>query len=341
MLSRFCFKLGRKCQTRAFSGLNKDIWSPERDEYFKKINDLVEKFPATSLARAVMDREHALQSAAKALNDNNDKELKQILKPFLPFSVEDDVKQKVHERELQLKPAILSEMSKIMSRIPRSYRHEVRKRAAVFMPLAVVDGVPSIILTKRSNTISRHRGQICFPGGMLDTADTSIIATACREMEEEIGIVPRQIMGILRCDWTEIESLVGVGVTPVVGTIGDLNRCDVRLNPHEVERIFTIPLADVNNEALWLHREYAPPVFQGPDCVIWGLTAYVLDKFREMVLAKVPGQWNTIPTSSIHHDKCGCDTCVPPSECSESEDIQDNQIVEEPNKFEKVTSSKN
>ena len=47
----------------------------------------------------------------------------------------------------------------------------------------------------------------CFPGGMVDEdVDGTIIQTSLREMEEELGIPPEkvEVLGILRCDWTEV-----------------------------------------------------------------------------------------------------------------------------------------
>lgn len=57
------------------------------------------------------------------------------------------------------------------------------------IPLCNVDGVASVLFTKRSSTLRSHKNEVCFPGGKVDIGvDQHIIHTALREMGEEIGI---------------------------------------------------------------------------------------------------------------------------------------------------------
>jgi nudix motif 8 len=71
---------------------------------------------------------------------------------------------------------------------------------------------------------------------MVDEDDSQIIDTSIREMEEEIGVSADSvdILGVLRCDWTEVSSLTGVSVTPVVGFIGDYEKLNFKINRDEV-----------------------------------------------------------------------------------------------------------
>lgn len=73
----------------------------------------------------------------------------------------------------------------------------------------------------------------------MDEDDSQIIDTSIREMEEEIGVSPDSvdILGVLRCDWTEVSSLTGVSVTPVVGFIGDYEKINFKINKDEVQLI--------------------------------------------------------------------------------------------------------
>ncbi|CAM9987122.1 unnamed protein product, partial [Hapterophycus canaliculatus] len=118
-------------------------------------------------------------------------------------------------------------------------------RASVVIPLCNVDGVASVLFTKRSSTMRAHKNEVCFPGGKVDIGqDQHIIQTALREMGEEIGIressvrwrerVRVDVLGVLRCDWAEVASLIGVAVTPVVGFLGNLSREQINPNPDEV-----------------------------------------------------------------------------------------------------------
>ena len=44
----------------------------------------------------------------------------------------------------------------------------------------------------RSHNLSTHKGEVCFPGGMVDEEDLGIVETALRETEEELGIKPNK-----------------------------------------------------------------------------------------------------------------------------------------------------
>ena len=54
------------------------------------------------------------------------------------------------------------------------------------------DGL-TIILNKRTDRVEHHKGEISFPGGGRDPEDVSILDTALRETQEEMGIDPDDI----------------------------------------------------------------------------------------------------------------------------------------------------
>ena len=96
-----------------------------------------------------------------------------------------------------------------------------------------------LLLTRRSDRLSEHRGQVAFPGGRCDPSDISPEATALREAYEEIGLDPTQVkvLGQLTNMWT----ITNYSITPVVAVI--TWPFQIRLAVHEVSRVFTIPLA--------------------------------------------------------------------------------------------------
>ena len=51
----------------------------------------------------------------------------------------------------------------------------------------------SIILTKRSEHLKHHPGEVCFPGGVWENGDANLYATALRELNEELGIEPSRV----------------------------------------------------------------------------------------------------------------------------------------------------
>jgi 8-oxo-dGTP pyrophosphatase MutT (NUDIX family) len=73
------------------------------------------------------------------------------------------------------------------------------QRAAVLIPLFPQGGTLHLLLTQRTETVEHHKGQISFPGGAMDPEDGSVITTALRETEEEIGLGRTQVdvLGVL------------------------------------------------------------------------------------------------------------------------------------------------
>lgn len=114
------------------------------------------------------------------------------------------------------------------------------QRAAVLLSLYRQGGAWNLIFIRRSeHEQDRHSGEVGFPGGRWQSADSSSRETALREAEEEIGL-PRSrvdLLGELRPLRTVSEYLV----TPVVGCIPWPQA--FRPDPREVARVFSIPLA--------------------------------------------------------------------------------------------------
>ena len=69
--------------------------------------------------------------------------------------------------------------------------NECTSRAAVFIPLCLHNGVPSIMFTKRVMNLRNHAGQVSFPGGKIDDSDANEIYTAIRELKEEVNVAEK------------------------------------------------------------------------------------------------------------------------------------------------------
>ncbi|WP_219893983.1 CoA pyrophosphatase [Aquisediminimonas profunda] len=117
--------------------------------------------------------------------------------------------------------------------------------------VAVTDrSEPGIILTKRPDTMRKHPGQVAFPGGRVDEADTDIVAAALREAHEEIALPPSaaQLVGLA----DRYRTITGFDVTPVIVVVPpDL---DLHPNADEVEAIFEAPLSFVLDAANHMRR---------------------------------------------------------------------------------------
>jgi 8-oxo-dGTP pyrophosphatase MutT (NUDIX family) len=155
--------------------------------------------------------------------------------------------------------------------------------AAVLLPI-VVRAEPMVLLTRRSEDLPRHAGQISFPGGRVQDGDATLIVTALREMAEETGITADfvSVAGFLDV----YETGTGYAILPVVGMLreGFALKPDAR----EVAHVFEVPLAflldPVNRQEHvleWkggMRRVYA---FQYETHYIWGATAAMLVNFAE------------------------------------------------------------
>jgi 8-oxo-dGTP pyrophosphatase MutT (NUDIX family) len=160
------------------------------------------------------------------------------------------------------------------------------KPAAVLVPLIDRPEGMTLLLTRRTDNLADHGGQICFPGGRLEEADDGPEAAALREAAEEVGL-PRQRVELLgRLDTYETRS--HYAVTPVVGIVSPSPPFALRLDPLEVAEAFEVPLAfilDPGNHEIHCHRMDGTMrffyVFTFEDRPIWGATAGMLMNLYE------------------------------------------------------------
>jgi 8-oxo-dGTP pyrophosphatase MutT (NUDIX family) len=156
--------------------------------------------------------------------------------------------------------------------------------AAVLMPI-VERAEPSVLFTRRTEHLPSHAGQICFPGGRYHADDKTLIRTALREMEEEIGLPPDavEVAGFLDSH----ETLnTGFAILPVVGFLG--TDFMLSINPQEVAEVFEAPLAYIldpkNHVRRSVEREGVMREFYAIDYgthTIWGATAAMIVNLSE------------------------------------------------------------
>ena len=173
--------------------------------------------------------------------------------------------------------------------------------AAVLVPLIEHASALTVLLTRRTETLPEHPGQIAFPGGRVEPVDNGVLDAALRETEEETGL-PRHFVrpvGYL----PQYHTITGYSVVPVVGFVrpGFTPRPD----PTEVAEIFEVPLDFILDPANQLRetREFRgvdvsyyviPWRARGRDYRIWGATAAMLVDFALRVNAAVSAheaQW--------------------------------------------------
>ena len=156
--------------------------------------------------------------------------------------------------------------------------------AAVLVPLVARQEGVTVLLTRRTEHLHRHAGQISFPGGRIETSDTSPEAAALRETEEEIGLGRRHIELLGRLDLYRTRT--GFEVTPVVGWVTP--PFELAPDRFEVAEVFEVPLDFVvdrrnherhSREWQGITRHFYVLPYGG--YYIWGATAGMLVNLAE------------------------------------------------------------
>jgi 8-oxo-dGTP pyrophosphatase MutT (NUDIX family) len=160
---------------------------------------------------------------------------------------------------------------------PPSDNHLIE--SAVLILLIRQDDRWNLLLTRRTQTVRDHKGQVAFPGGAYEVDDASLEMTALRETHEEIGLEPSciQILGRLH----PVSTISSYRITPFVGTCSWPQKLQPAVD--EVERVFLIPLDWLAVRENWYTREFVLPetnvkrqaiMYQTYDGeLLWGISA--------------------------------------------------------------------
>jgi 8-oxo-dGTP pyrophosphatase MutT (NUDIX family) len=164
------------------------------------------------------------------------------------------------------------------------------KCAAVLIPLIRWQDEWQLVFTRRTETVEQHKGQVSFPGGGCELGESTPEATALREAGEEIGLKSQDVRLLGRLNDTI--TITHYRITPVVGVIPWPYQ--VRPEPAEVERVFTIPLPWLSDRLNWDEQpitldgafrpftviRYHP--YDGE--VLWGVTARITQDLLNIIL---------------------------------------------------------
>ncbi len=157
--------------------------------------------------------------------------------------------------------------------------------AGVIVPVFEKDGDVHIVLTRRTDTVSIHKGEVSFPGGMCEEKDGNTMNTALRECCEEIGVKPADVEVVGRLD--DMYTLTGYIITPYVGIMP--YPYPFRTNPQEVAYIICLPFRFLyETDPLLEEAEYKGKVSRVPSFYfhgdrIWGATCRMLLSFRGII----------------------------------------------------------
>jgi 8-oxo-dGTP pyrophosphatase MutT (NUDIX family) len=154
--------------------------------------------------------------------------------------------------------------------------------AAVLIPVLAGGSDVRLVFTERTMDLSRHAGEISFPGGLVDPGE-GLADAALREAHEELGILPAdvELIGSLAPVHTYVS---GVLIVPFVGVLWT----DPRFTPNaaEIANVLQYSLAELiarrrEQELVYEGRVFITDVFDMDGNVIWGATARILRQFLE------------------------------------------------------------
>ena len=174
-----------------------------------------------------------------------------------------------------------------------SYRNEKKvsfninraKPAAVLLLLFPNNKKICFYLTKRTEKLKYHKGQISLPGGSNEKGE-SLLETALRETEEEIGVNKNEI-SILGQITPLFIPVTGFLMTPFIGFTS--KEPIIKLDSMEAEELFSVNILDlINNDKLITHRQLngrdvTIPYFNLNNQQVWGATSMVLSEFKDML----------------------------------------------------------
>ncbi|WP_099556920.1 CoA pyrophosphatase [Hartmannibacter diazotrophicus] len=160
--------------------------------------------------------------------------------------------------------------------------------AAVLIPLVLHATGTTVLLTRRTDHLRHHAGQVAFPGGKIDAEDDGPVSAALREAEEEIGLDRRLVEPIGQLD--AYVTTTGYDVVPVVGLV-EPNPM-LTPNPDEVADVFEVPLSflmapENHHFEVMNYKGHERKVYsiRYDGRRIWGVTGGIMRLFYDQVFA--------------------------------------------------------
>lgn len=151
--------------------------------------------------------------------------------------------------------------------------------SAVLIALFQGEQGAEVVLTRRSQRLRNHKGEISFPGGRLDPGETPVEA-ALREAHEEVALDPSTTTIVGELD--HVATMVSRSlVVPVVATLP--GRPELLASAAEVDRILMVPLVSFLDDDVYREERWGlPPLeraihfFELTDETVWGATGRML-----------------------------------------------------------------
>ena len=167
--------------------------------------------------------------------------------------------------------------------------------AGVLVPLRGAGDELRVVLSRRTERVPHHKGQVCFPGGSRDPGDPDLLATALREAGEELGIGGSDVALLGAMD--PVPTVTGFFIQPYVARLSA--SATFRLDGFEMAEVFEAPLSIFGDfgryrraRTTFLGEAYDVYFFDYPPYTIWGATAKILRRLAG-IAASIPAGIDT------------------------------------------------
>jgi 8-oxo-dGTP pyrophosphatase MutT (NUDIX family) len=202
---------------------------------------------------------------------------------------ENDIADILSARLLQEQPPLAPAAELVPDWVPTTPFTRPPVPAAVLIALVQRPEGYTILYTERSPDLRAHSGQVAFPGGKVDSGDADAAAAALREANEEVGMAPGDatVLGYMPTYYTGTNYLI----TPVVAAVRPSG--PFVPNPGEVHSVFEVPLKRILAPETYGRfritrngREHTTWQIDHDGHMIWGITANLTRKFRDLALGE-------------------------------------------------------
>ena len=182
--------------------------------------------------------------------------------------------------------AHLTTRIKTKSEVTFPNTQETARPAAVLILLFPFEDEIQFFLTKRTEDVEHHKGQISLPGGIREN-DESLNETALRETKEEVGIDSTKIIisGSLTPFFIPVTGYI---VHPFIGWCKE--KPSTKIHDVEVNQLFSVSITELMDEKIlqteqWNIRGYDTivPYYNFGKCKVWGATAAILSEFKSIL----------------------------------------------------------
>jgi 8-oxo-dGTP pyrophosphatase MutT (NUDIX family) len=156
--------------------------------------------------------------------------------------------------------------------------------AGVLIALTEIDGALHVVVTKRTDEMRKHAGQMSFPGGRVEPGDADTLEAALRESCEEVALHPDDVE--VYGSFLTMPTITGYQVTAHVGAFEQPYELDP--NPAEIAAIVEVPLealfepgAYSMEKRRYNEKLFTVHFFEYEGYVIWGVTGFIMRQFLD------------------------------------------------------------